>query len=89
MKNKPDSLNRTLSWNTKFFFLLAFVLVTVGFIFQDTEMGISLGAILALLAVLIIDYYKILSVRFPKTWRAIKFIVVVLIIALTLISFLQ
>ena len=89
MNNIFKSFDKEISWNTKFYVLLAFGMVLFSYIMNGTETGIFLGAIISLLAVLILDFYLILSKRYSSTWRIIKIILVIIIVALTLIGFTQ
>jgi len=87
MNNIFTSFNKEVSWNTKFYFLLAFLMVLFSFLMNGTETAIFVGAILSLIIVLIVDLYLILSKKYSNTWRVIKFIIVLIIVALTLIGF--
>ena len=87
MNNIFSSFNKEVSWNTKFYFLLAFLMVLFSFLMNGTETAFFVGAIISLIIVLIVDLYLILSKRYTNTWRVIKFIIVLIIVALTLIGF--
>ena len=86
METNKKPLSKVLSWNTKFFVLLALTLVVVSYFYNDLEYSLAVGSFVALLVVLIVEYSQILSVRHPKTWRAVKFFVIMMVILLTLIS---
>jgi len=87
MNNIFTSFNKEVSWNTKFYFLLAFCMVLFSYLTNGTETGLFIGAIFSLIIVLIVDLYLILSKKYSNTWRVIKFIIVLIIVALTLIGF--
>lgn len=59
------------------------------FIFKDREGGYFLGAVVAILCVLLLDLYLILSKKYTKTWRWMKIVIIAIILALTLISMSQ
>jgi hypothetical protein len=87
MSNIFKSFDKEVSWNTKFFVLLALGMVLFSYFFRGTETGLFIGALVSLVMVLILDFYLILSKRYSKTWRIIKIIVVMIIVALALIGF--
>ncbi len=85
-ENSFKKFNQTVSWNTKFFVLMAFILVLVSFVFNENPMAITVGSMLALSSVLVLEYYEIFIHRHPKTWRIIKHLIIGIIILLALIS---
>ena len=88
MINKNHTpIGKKLSWNTKLFVLLAMVLVIFSFTSDNTQLGITIGSVVALLVVLVVDYFQIISRNHPKTWRNVKFILIALVILLTFIGF--
>ena len=87
MNNIFESFNKEVSWNTKFYVLLAFSMVVFSYLMKDTETGLFVGAIFSLFLVLIVDFYLILSKKYTKSWKVIKIILVMIIVALTLIGF--
>ena len=87
MNNIFKSFNKEISWNTKFYVLLAFSMIVFSYLMKGTETGLFVGAVFSLLLVLIIDFYLILSKRYSKSWKVIKIIMVIIIVALTLIGF--
>lgn len=88
MKNNIfKTFNNQVSWNTKFFVLLAFCMVLFSYILGGSETGVFIGAVVSLLLVLIVDMYLILSKRYNKSWKVIKIILVLIVLALTLIGF--
>lgn len=87
MINKNQrSLDKILSWNTKYLVLVAFILVIFGFAFNNIELGLAIVSVIALSVVIIIDYFELLSNRHPITWKYIKFIIVAIVILFTLIG---
>lgn len=89
MTNIFKSFDKQISWNTKFYVILAILMVTFSFVFRDYEAGYFIGAVIALLCVLLLDFYLILSKKYTNTWRWMKIVIVVIILALTLISMVQ
>jgi len=87
MNNIFRSFNKEISWNTKFYVLLAFCMILFSYLMNGTETGLFVGAVISLIIVLMVDLYLILSKRYTKTWRIIKIIIVLIIVALTLIGF--
>lgn len=82
------SFDREVSWNTKFYVLLAFFMALFAFLFGEyDDKALFAGSVIALCFVLMVDYYKIISIRYPKTWRLIKQVVIGLVILLTLLGF--
>ena len=82
------SFDKEISWNTKFYVLLAFFMAFFAFLhggYDDT--ALFTGSVLALCIVLLVDYYKIISSQYPQIWRVIKQIVIGLVILLTLLGF--
>jgi len=89
MNNIFTSFNKEISWNTKFYILLAFCMILFSYLMNGTETGLFVGAIISLIIVLALDLYLILSKRYTKTWKVIKFMIVLIIVALTLIGFIS
>jgi len=87
MNNIFKSFDKEVSWNTKFYVLLAFCMIFFSYFMNGTETGIFVGAIISLIVVLLVDLYLILSKRYSSSWRIIKIILVIIIVALTLIGF--
>lgn len=87
MNNIFKSFNKEISWNTKFYVLLAFCMVVFSYFMNNTETGLFVGAVFSLVVVLAIDLYLILSKKYTKSWKVIKIVLVMLIVALTLIGF--
>lgn len=87
MINKNQrSLDKILSWNTKYLVLVAFILVIFGFAFNNIELGLAIVSVIALSVVIIIDYFELLAHRHPITWKYIRFIIVAIVILFTLIG---
>ncbi len=86
MNNIFKTFNREISWNTKFYVLLVILMVVFSYVFRDQDGGYFLGSIIALLCVLLLDFYLILSKKYTDTWRWMKIVIVIIILALTLIS---
>ena len=84
--NILKTFDKQISWNTKFYVILAILMALFSFLFRDQEAGYFLGALGAIFCVLLLDFYLILSKKYTNTWRWIKIIIVILILALTLIS---
>lgn len=89
MTNIFKSFNKEVSWNTKFYVLLAFCMILFSYFMKDTQTGLLVGAFFSLLLVLILDFYLILSKKYTKSWKVIKIILVMIIVALTLIGFIN
>lgn len=87
MNNIFKSFDKELSWNTKFYVLLALSMLGLSFIADGTELGIFIAAIISLVLVLALDLYLILSNKYSRSWRIIKIVIVIIIITLTLIGF--
>ncbi|MDF1698427.1 MAG: hypothetical protein P1U56_21430 [Saprospiraceae bacterium] len=87
MSNIFKSFDKEVSWNTKFYVLLALAMVVFSYVMNGTETAIFVGAIMSLLIVLLLDFYLILSKKYSKSWRIIKIILVLIIVAMTLIGF--
>jgi hypothetical protein len=80
-------LDKSLSRNTKLFVLLAIVMVSMSYIFQNRDTAIVIGSVVALFAVMLVDYFELLSKHHPQTWRVIKYTIIAIILLLTLIGF--
>jgi drug/metabolite transporter (DMT)-like permease len=86
MNNIFKTFNKEISWNTKFYVLLVILMVVFSYVFRDHDGGYFLGSVIALLCVLLLDLYLILSKKYTDSWRWIKIVIVITILALTLIS---
>ena len=62
-------------------------MVGISYIVKDTDIALVVGSVVALFTVMFVDYFEILSKHHPNTWRALKYIVIAIIILLTLIGF--
>ena len=87
MNNVFKTFHNEVSWNTKFYVLLAFCMVLFSYFMNDAELGLMVGAVVSLFIVLFVDLYLILSKRYSKSWKVIKYILLLIIIALLLIGF--
>ena len=86
MNKIRKTFHNQISWNTKFYVLLAFCTVFFSFLMKNTEAGLFAGAVVSLLVVLLLDLYLILSSKYTRSWKIIKYILVLVIVALTLIG---
>lgn len=80
-------MDKSLSRNTKLFVLLAIVTVIMSYIFQNRDTAIVIGSIMALFAVVLVDYFELLSKHHPQAWRVVKYSIIAIILLLTLIGF--
>ncbi len=78
--------NQDISWNTKFYVLLAAIMVVFAFLSEGNDYSLIVGSIIALLVVWIIDYYVIVSRRYPKIWRIIKIAVISTLVILIILG---
>jgi hypothetical protein len=85
-KHSFERFNANISWNTKFFVLLAFVTVVISFGLGGSSEAIVFGSLVALSLVLIVEYFKVFSIRHPKAWKVVKIILIGLIMMLSLLS---
>lgn len=84
--NTLKSFNQDLSWNTKFYVLLASIMLVFAFFTEDTNNLLLGGSALALLSVWIVDYYKIVSRNYPKMWRIVKLIIISSLVILIILG---
>lgn len=82
MKNSESSI----SWNTKFYVLLASMMAVFTFISTEGEYALAAGSIIILLIVLIIDLFAVISHKYHKVWRIIKIIIAIILTLLLLIG---
>lgn len=85
-KHNFEDFNKNISWNTKFFVLLAFVTVIISFWLQGSPAAIVVGSVIALSLVLVVEYFQVFSLRHPKAWRVIKIILIGLVLMMSLLS---
>ncbi len=77
---------RTLSIETKMLFLISLSLVLFGYLMENNQMKFTIGALIAIALVLIVEYYMIFSYKYPSVWNTIKWIVFLIVIAFILIG---
>jgi predicted PurR-regulated permease PerM len=78
--------NKNLSWNTKFYVLLACAFIFFIWMLQYTESSYALPAALALMLVLMVDYAIKYFVKHPRVWNTLRWIIFFLLILLVLIG---
>lgn len=83
MTNKPKSENKNISWNTKFYVLLAGLMTVFALSAGVDESNTIKGGLLALFIVTMIDLLEIIYHNYSRAWKVIKvsfFIILLLLI---------
>ena len=78
------TLHNQLSWNTKIYTLLAICVILIARFSDALNTNFALTIILALLIVLFVESFAIISVKHPTAWKYIKWLI--MLAALMLIA---
>ena len=81
-----SSLNKSVSWSTKIYVLAAIVLGVGSFVFNAWSGNWIIPMLLALASVLLVEHFWIVAHRHPKSWRIFKWMFLIVILALLLLS---
>ena len=79
--------HKELSWSTRIYVLLTVALLGGAYLFDANNTNWTLPVIGALSVVLFVESFAISFHRHPKTWRVIRWAVVLILLALLLIGF--
>lgn len=83
-----SALNKDVSLNTKLNVLFTMLVLFFSYLYDVNEGGMVAISLVVLSVVLLLDYYMVVSARYPRAWRITKWVVVLAILMTTLISFL-
>ncbi len=78
--------HKELSWSTRIYTLLTIVLVGGVYLFDASRTNWALPITGAIAVVLFVESFAISFRRHPKTWQAIKWTVILILLALLLIG---
>ena len=78
--------HRNLSWSTRIYTLLTIVTVALSYWFDAWNTNWARTIILALAIILFVETFEILFHKHPKTWRTIRWIIILIALALLLIG---
>lgn len=84
-----NTLNKDISLNTKLNVLFTALVLLLSYLFNVNEMGMVVVSLMVLAGVLLVDYYMVVSSRYPRAWRVTKWMIFLTIIMITLISFFE
>lgn len=79
--------HKQLSWSTRIYVLLTVALLAGAYLFDANNTDWTLPVIGALSVVLFVESFAISFHRHPKTWRVIRWAVILILLALLLIGF--
>ncbi len=88
-KKSLRDLHNQLSWNTKIYTLLAISVVLIAKFTNALQNDFALSIILALLIVLFVESFAMISIKHPRQWQYIKWTVILAVLALLLLGFLN
>ncbi len=78
--------HKDLSWSTRIYTLLTVALLAGAYIFDANNMGWALPITGAIAVILFVESFAISFHRHPKTWRVIKWTIILILLALLLIG---
>ncbi len=84
--NDLKQLHNQLSWNTKIYTLLAVGIIVFSKLSNALETDFALAIILALLLILFVESLVIVSTKHLKTWRYIKWFLILIGIGFMLLG---
>jgi len=85
MNYQRESSN-LVSWNTKFYILLAVLLGAFTLSSSGDEISLAVGAFIALFILLVVDLLEVVSHRYHGAWRVVKIGFAILLTLLILIG---
>ena len=83
-KKSFQKLHNQLSWNTKIYTLLAISVAFFAKFSNALESDFALTIILALLVILFVESFVMISVAHPNKWRVFKWIALLVALAILL-----
>lgn len=86
MNTTNKKVQNDVSWNTKFYVLLAGLMAAMAFFKSTDESNILKGSLIALFIVTIVDLLEIIYHRYTSAWKIIKILFVVGLFILVLIG---
>jgi hypothetical protein len=78
--------HKQLSWSTRIYTLLTIVLVAGAFLFDAWSTNWALAMVLAVAVVLLVESFAVSFHRHPRTWRIIRWILILILMGLLFIS---
>lgn len=84
-----SEFNQKLSWNTKFYLLLAIVFIIANVIFYRFDNGFAISMIIALTVLLLVDTFLVFSKNHHSTWINLIRILITIIILLLILGLVQ
>lgn len=79
--------HKGLSWSTRIYTLLTVTLLIGAYVFDANNTNWTLPIIGALSVILFVESFAISFHRHPKTWRVVRWAVILILLALLLIGF--
>ena len=88
MENKSlKQFHNSLSWSTRIYTLLTIVTVALSYIFDAWNTNFARTIIVALAIILFVETFEIMFHQHPKTFQLIKWLIILIALALLLIGF--
>ena len=79
--------HKNLSWSTRIYTLLTIATVMFSYIFDAWNTNWVKTIVLALAIILFVETFEILFHKHPKTWKMIRWILILIAVAIILIGF--
>lgn len=88
MNNKTfKTIDKDLTLNTKLFILMTFLLLLFTYWFGFNDASIVAGSLFSLCIVLAVEYYFVLTQKYPTVWHVLKWVFLFILITLISIGF--
>jgi len=78
--------NSRLSWNTKFYLLLAVAFIISNLIFYSYENGLAISMVVSLIILLLVDAFMVFSKNHHTSWLTLVRILLTIIILLLILG---
>ena len=78
--------HKELSWSTRIYTLLTVAVLAGAFLFNAWSTNWALTIAMALAVVLFVESFAISFHRHPKTWRVVRWLIVLIVLTLLLIG---
>ncbi len=86
VKSTFNEFSQKLSWNTKFYLLLAIVFIVTNLIFYPFDNGFAISMIISLSVLLLVDTFMVFSKNHHTTWTKFLRILITIIILLLILG---
>ncbi len=78
--------HKDLSWSTRIYTLMTVLVIVGSYIFDAWGTNWALTVVMAIAVILFVESFAISFHRHPKTWRVVRWILLLVLLALMLIS---